>query len=191
MGFRDNVDFNQALLAKQAWRMITNPESLCARVLRARYADGGDLLHAKCPKKASYTWCSVLHGRDLLKEGLVWIIGDGTKIKVWEHNWIPRSYHMRPLGIKPGMEVNLISELLLPNGAGWNVDKLNDCFFEMDVNDILKIPVGRAGSVDYMAWNYTKNGLFSVRSAYHLKQQLKKEAAGRASLSRNTSEHQG
>jgi hypothetical protein len=42
------------------------------------------------------------------------------------------------------------------------------------VNDILKIPVGRAGSVDYMAWNYTKNGLFSVRSAYHLKQQLKR-----------------
>jgi hypothetical protein len=61
----------------------------------------------------------------------------------------------------------------------------------VDVNDILKIPVGRAGSVDYMAWNYTKNGLFSVHSAYHLKQQLKREAAGSASSSRNTSEHQG
>jgi hypothetical protein len=148
----------------------SHPESLCARVLRARYADGGDLLDAKCLKKASYTWRSVLHGRDLLKEGLVWRIGDGTKIKVWEHNWIPRSYHMRPLGIKPGKEVNLVSELLLPNGAGWNVGKLNDCFCEADVNDILKIPVGRAGSVDYMAWNYTKNGLFSVRLTYHLKQ---------------------
>jgi hypothetical protein len=68
------------------------------------------------------------------------------------------------MGTKPGKEVSLVSELLLPDGAGWNVDKLNDCFFEEDVNDILKIPVGRAGIVDYMAWNYTKNGVFSVRS---------------------------
>jgi ribonuclease HI len=98
---------------------------------------------------------------------------------------------MRPLGIKPGKEVNLVSELLLPDGAGWNVGKLNDCFFEADVNDILKIPVGRVGSVDYMAWNYTKNGLFSVCLAYHLKQQIKREATGSASSSRNISEHQG
>jgi hypothetical protein len=62
MGFRDYVDFNQALLAKQAWRMITNPESLCARLLKARYAVNGDLLSAKCPKKSFYTWRSVLHG---------------------------------------------------------------------------------------------------------------------------------
>jgi hypothetical protein len=189
MRFRDYVDFNQALLAKQAWRMITNPESLCARVLKARYADNRDLLSAKCPKRSSYTWRSVLHGRDLLKEGLFWRVGDGKKIKVWEHNWIPRSYHMRPMGIKPSKEVSLVSELLLPDGAGWNVDKLNDCFFEADVSDILKIPVGRAGSVDYMAWNYSKNGVFSVRSAYHLKQQIQRGAAGEAGLSRNTTEH--
>jgi hypothetical protein len=40
------------------------------------------------------------------------------------------------------------------------------------VNDIKKIPVGRAETEDYLAWNYTKNGIFSVRSAYHLKRQL-------------------
>jgi hypothetical protein len=45
-------------------------------------------------------------------------------------------------------------------------------FFEVDVTDILKIPVGRAGTDDYVAWNYTNNGIFSVRSAYHLKQHL-------------------
>jgi hypothetical protein len=49
----------------------------------------------------------------------------------------------------------------------------------------------RAGTDDYVAWNYTKTGVFSVRSAYHLKQHLKKMAAGRGSSSLNCSEHRG
>jgi hypothetical protein len=76
---------------------------------------------------------------------------------------------MRPLGTKPDQIVNSVSEPLSDNGAGWDVEKLNDCFFEVDVNDILMIPIGRAGTADYLAWNYTKNRIFSVHSAYHLK----------------------
>jgi hypothetical protein len=67
MGFRDYEAFNQALLTKQARRLLTNPESLCARVLRARYYKNGTVLTANCPNGASYTWRSIMHGRDLLK----------------------------------------------------------------------------------------------------------------------------
>ena len=167
LGFRNYSDFNQALLAKQAWRIVTNPDSLCSRVLRARYFKAGDILTASCPKRASYTWRSILHGRDLLKEGLIWRVGDGTNIKVWEDNWIPRSSLKRPLGRLQDAPENFqhVSELLLPDGSGWDVDKLRANFFEMDVTDILKISVGRAGTEDNAAWNYTKNGMLNVRLA--------------------------
>lgn len=36
LGFRGMRLFNQALLARQAWRLIQCPESLCAGVLRAK-----------------------------------------------------------------------------------------------------------------------------------------------------------
>jgi hypothetical protein len=44
-----------------------------------------------------------------------------------------------------------VDELILPEGAGWNVAKLEEVFFDSDVADIVQIPVGRAGSEDYLA----------------------------------------
>lgn len=46
MGFRDLHSFNLAMLAKQAWRLITYPDLLCAQVLRAKYHPDGNVLKA-------------------------------------------------------------------------------------------------------------------------------------------------
>jgi hypothetical protein len=80
--------------------------------------------------------------------------------------WIPREGLQRPLGHKPQASVSKVSELLLPDGQGWDEQRVNELFFECDVEDILKILVGRAGTDDYIAWNQTKNGIFNVKSAY-------------------------
>jgi hypothetical protein len=37
MGFRDLKCFNMAMLGKQACRLMTNPTSLCARILKGKY----------------------------------------------------------------------------------------------------------------------------------------------------------
>ena len=84
LGFRDIHAFNIAMLAKQAWRLLTNPESLCARVLAARYYPDGDILKAKPKSDMSYTWRSILAGLQLLKKGIIWRVGTGTTIRIWE-----------------------------------------------------------------------------------------------------------
>jgi hypothetical protein len=82
MGFRDIQSFNLAMLAKQVWRLLREPDSLCARVLRARYYPDGKLLNAKMKSGSSYTWQSILAGLDCFKLGYIWRVGDGTQIKI-------------------------------------------------------------------------------------------------------------
>ena len=56
LGFRDLKAFNLAMLAKQAWRILTNPTSLIARVLKAHYFPSGDILNATLGSNPSYSW---------------------------------------------------------------------------------------------------------------------------------------
>jgi hypothetical protein len=49
MGFRDFLLFNEAMMGRQCWRLLTEPTSLCARVLKARYFPNCDLLDAPAP----------------------------------------------------------------------------------------------------------------------------------------------
>lgn len=70
MGFRDLQSFNLAMLAKQVWRLLRDPESLCARVLRAQFYPDGKLLNARMKSGSSYTWESILAGLDCFKLGV-------------------------------------------------------------------------------------------------------------------------
>lgn len=90
MGFRDLGLFNQAMLARQGWRILTDPNSLCARVLKGRYFPDSDFWNASQPSGASFTWRSILFGRELLKKGVRWGIGNGTSVKIINDFWIPR-----------------------------------------------------------------------------------------------------
>lgn len=41
------------------------------------------------PRSSSFTWRSVLFGRELLKKGVRWGVGEGSCIKILTDNWIP------------------------------------------------------------------------------------------------------
>lgn len=108
----------------------------------------------------------ILHGRNLLLKGLVWRIVNGESVNVWHDDWIPRSGVRHPLGKRSDKSVEKVSDLLLPGTKEWNVELTNEVFYEADVNDILQIQIGTWEGDDYLAWNYTSNGTFSVKYAY-------------------------
>lgn len=71
MDFRDMRAFNQALLTKQAWRLIENPESLVARLPQAKYYPSGNLVGTVFTSNASAVWHGIEHGLELVKQGMI------------------------------------------------------------------------------------------------------------------------
>jgi hypothetical protein len=93
MGFTNLEMFNRALLGKHGWRFITNPDSLCARVLKTKYYPDTDFdtdfMQATVPARASATWRAIASGKEALSCGLIKRIGDGTSVSIWTDQWVP------------------------------------------------------------------------------------------------------
>lgn len=66
LGFRKLQAFNTALLGKQLWRMHSDPHSLVARVLKAKYFPHGDITSAPLGSNPSFTWRSLLSAREMV-----------------------------------------------------------------------------------------------------------------------------
>ena len=113
LGFRDLHIFNLAMLSHKRWRLLDAPDTLCARVLKAHYYEHGSILNATCPGGASYTFRSILHGKNLLLDGLIWRVGDGSSIRIRHDNWIPRKGSLRPLGQVYVAGMTRVSDLLM------------------------------------------------------------------------------
>ena len=87
MGFKDLTMFNDALLAKQAWQLLHNKDSLFYRAFKTRFFLNCSILEVKEGTSGSYIWKSILKGRVVLKKGVYWRVGIGEDILL-SNSWL-------------------------------------------------------------------------------------------------------
>lgn len=97
LGFKDVECFNQALLAKQAWRLLKCPDSLLARFLKSRYHVQHGFLEAMEGIRPSFGWRSMLFGRQMITFGIKKQIENGKSVKVWSELWVEGDVMRAPL----------------------------------------------------------------------------------------------
>ena len=61
-----------------------------------------------------------------------------------------------------------VVDLIDPVSNNWDEDLIRQTMWTIDAQRILSIPISQHNMTDFIAWSYTKNGMFSVRSAYSL-----------------------
>nr|XP_023927486.1 uncharacterized protein LOC112038880 [Quercus suber] len=168
MGFRELQKFNDAMLAKQVWRLLQNQDSLFYRFFKSKYFPHGSIFDAK-DNKGSFAWKSILKGRELITRGMKWRIGNGSQVRIFHDAWLPGSQLGRVHSPAPDSHANaLVSSLINHVDRCWREAEIDSLFLPEEAAIIKTIPLSLFDQADLPFWPYTRDGLFSVKSGYHL-----------------------
>jgi len=168
LGFREIEQFNDALLARISWKVLHHPESLLARVLLGKYCNDQPFLEVTASPACSHGWRSVLAGREILKKGLGWIVGDGVSIRIWKDPWLSTATPTVPIG-PPTAENRLlkVSVLLSPETNDWNLSAIRQHFPHQE-STIRKLIPSTSKRSDRLGWLPEKSGTYSTKTVYRL-----------------------
>ncbi|KAH9778582.1 reverse transcriptase domain-containing protein [Citrus sinensis] len=125
--------------SKQCWKLITNPNSLVARILKARYYPRSSFVDATVGFNPSYTWRSIMAAKHVVVQELAENI---AKVKV--------------------------NCLMVPGQRRWDTDLVADVFNSRDAALILQVPLSTRQVNDRWFWLADPKGEFTVRSCYNL-----------------------
>jgi len=120
LGFKDLTAFNLAMLGRQGWKFLTEPDSLVSRMFKAKYFPN-TFLTATIGHNPSYVWRSILRARFIVRGGARWCIGTGENIRILGELWILNGECIdhNIAGAQYVREVT-INNLMLPTEKKWN-----------------------------------------------------------------------
>jgi hypothetical protein len=84
---------------------------------------------------------ALIEGREVLTQGLIRRIGDGTSTRIWTQNWLPPDQSMRPIAWREADPTMLVHELVNSTSVSWDIEKLNKFFVQVDIDTIKSIPL--------------------------------------------------
>lgn len=173
LGFRDFRDFNLAMLGKQCWRFVLNPESLVTRMYKARYFPESDFLQSKLGNSPSFIWRSVFAAKDVLLAGARWRIGSGEDIKIVGQPWLQDEANPCITTVSQSILNQTVSSLMVVGRREWDTDIVCDIFNEGDTNAIINTRLEEDETQDVLYWKLENTGIYTVRSAYKMLQERK------------------
>jgi hypothetical protein len=138
-----------------------------ARILKAKYYPNCEFLKAKQPHTTSYSWQSIHKASWLLKKGCFWNIGDGASINIWTDRWIHTHFGSTTWSKKPAdTPLQMVNELIDTQNRCWKEDIIHQTFYPHEAKQICSIPITCSDQEDFLSWQGTKDGIYSVRSGY-------------------------
>ncbi|XP_031107260.1 uncharacterized protein LOC116011955 [Ipomoea triloba] len=154
------------MLGKQAWRFLSNPYSLVARLYKAKYFPKSSFFEASIGNCPSFCWRSIMAAQDLVCSGARRRIGNGKSTLIWGHPWLPDDNDpMIQTEIPQELNGSTVSGLIDPSTKTWDQEILQDLFDQTDVARIMSIPV----SLDYedsWFWARDPRGCYTVKEGY-------------------------
>ncbi|XP_016706908.2 uncharacterized protein [Gossypium hirsutum] len=123
---------------------------------------------AKVGSYPSFTWRSICSARDLISDGILWCVGNGVSINIWNHPWLPGRENNRipVIEIKPPWST--VNQLMNEEDNTWNRELIHNLVDDDTANRIFAIPISESRPEDMLVWKYEGSGEYTVRSGYRV-----------------------
>jgi hypothetical protein len=134
-----------------------------AKIMKAKYFLGGSILDVRVGNRPSFAWKSIISSCNILKEGLVWRVGNGSQIRIWKDRWIPQPTTYRVRSSPQLLDLDATANMLINKDTKWwDLSMLESNFNKEEIQLIQSIPISYTNRKDVLIWKGTTNGLFSV-----------------------------
>jgi len=156
------------MLAKQVWRLAENQPSLFHRFFKEKFFPNGSIFDAKVGS-GSFAWRSILKGRDIVRKGLQWRVGNGTLIWIYHDSWLPDPYNKKVVSPRVFLGDDAqVAVLIDKEQRCWLQEAVDNLFLPHEAAAIKSIPFSYGECDDKVFWPHSPDGKYSVRSAYRL-----------------------
>lgn len=112
------------------------PESLVARLYKARYYTNGTLFEANVGHNPSFVRRSVWEARNFIKDGCRWSIGAGH-MSILKQPWLQDEASPYISSVNQALETNVVASLMKIDIREWDEEVIKDMFNEADQVKIL------------------------------------------------------
>lgn len=150
--------------------MLTDNNKLWVKIYKDKYLRKTNFMDCIPGSHQSPMWRDILRGRSLLTKGLKVGKGNGESTSLWYHHWIGDA-PLYKLAIKdiPDRISHWFVRDIIDNGR-WNINRIKQ-FLPSHICNLIKknTPISKGNTTkDYIRWIHTRNGAFSIKSAYSL-----------------------
>ncbi|CAL1388701.1 unnamed protein product [Linum trigynum] len=173
LGLRNATRMNEAFMLKIAWRLMAEPESLWASIVRAKYLrrmEGG--WQPRTPGRLSNLWRGVLRILHLIPDAIMWNIKSGRSTRFWTDRWLQDDPVLADLAANLPQEALSLTVADMVLNGDWNISYLRAFLQDDSVSTIQLHPVPHEEGEDVAVWRYTPDGCFSLKTVYTLTDSL-------------------
>ena len=134
---------------------MTNQDSLFFHFFKAKFFPHRLIFYAK-ENKGSCAWKRILKGRDTIRRGMQWRIGDGCSIWIFQDQWLPYSSHVRVFSLNLDCYPDAkVSSLIDHELHFWKTDVVGRVFLLFKANLVKAIPLSLSRKSDDIFWART------------------------------------
>ena len=166
LGIKKFGTMNKAMLAKQYWRMVHNPNSLLAKTFKPKYFPRTSILDCNPKPHHSWIWKNNISQKNSPLGDSRWLVGKGYEIPINHPAWSPIA---DPNSFGSSFSVGHVSDLIDSNTNTWKADLLRKLYPHHTAMEILQLPLPKTDAgMDKLVWKHSTTGEYKVKKAYDM-----------------------